>query len=102
MTLSPQRKRNGQGFDTGFSPPCGLVTVSVDLTVMEPADGHNELVADLSAERTGLGEAQVMWVGRGATAQEAGLGRYELAVLLVAQADGLCGDAAAEVKSVGW
>ena len=69
--------------------------MSMDLAVMEPTDRHSELVADLSPERTGLGKAQVMRVGRCATAHEARLGRDEPAVLLVAQADGLCGDAAA-------
>ena len=68
---------------------------------MEPANRHGELVTDLSPERSWLGKAQVMWVGRRATAQEARLGRDEPAVLLVAQADGLCGHAAADVVFVG-
>ena len=76
--------------------------MSVDLAVMEPTDWHGELVADLSPERTGLGKAQVMWVGRRATAHEARLGRDEPAVFFVAQADGLCRDvAAADVRSIG-
>ena len=69
---------------------------------MEAAYRHGELIADLSPERTGLGKAQVMWVGRCATAHEARLGRDEPAVFFVAQADGLCRDvAAADVRSIG-
>ena len=69
--------------------------MSVDLPVMEPANRHGELVADLSPERTGLGKAQVMWVGRRATTHETRLGRDEPTVFFVAQPNGLCGDAAA-------
>ena len=68
--------------------------MSVDLAVMEPTNRHGELVADLSSERTGLGKAQMMRVGRCAAAYEARLGRDEPAMLLVTQADGLCSDAA--------
>ena len=76
--------------------------MSVDLAVMKPANRHGELVADLSPERTGLGKAQVMWVGWRAAAHEARLGRDEPTVLLVAQPDALCRDAAAaDVRSIG-
>src|SRR4029079_10602706 len=88
-------KRNGQGLDAGLFPPRGLVTMPMDLAVMQPANRDRELVADLAPKRTGLGKAQVMWVGRRAATYEARLGRDEPAVLFVAQADGLCGDAAA-------
>jgi len=64
VALSPQRKRNGQGLDACPAPPCGFVAVSVDLAVMQTANRYGELVADLSPERTGLGKAQVMRVGR--------------------------------------
>ena len=102
MTLSPQRKRDGQGLDTCPAPPRGFVAMSVDLAVMEPADWHGELVADLAPERTGLGKAQVMGIGRRTTAHEARLGRDEPAVLLVAQPDCLCGDAAAaDLRFIG-
>ena len=76
--------------------------MSMDLAVMEPTNRHGELVADLSPERTGLGKAQMMWVGRRATTHETRLGRDEPAVLLVAQTDGLCGDAAAANVEFVW
>ena len=76
--------------------------MAVDLAVMEPADRHGKLVADLSPERSRLGKAQVMGVGRRATAHEARLGRDEPAVFFVAQSNGLCRDAAAaDVRSIG-
>ena len=69
---------------------------------MQTANRYGELVADLSPERTGLGKAQVMWIGWCAATHEARLGRDEPAVLFVAQADGLCRDvAAADVRSIG-
>ena len=92
--LSPQRERHGQRLDTGPGPPCGLVTVSVDLAVMEATNRHAELVAHLAPKGTRLGKAQVMRVGRCAAADEARMGCDEPAVLLVTQADGLCGNAA--------
>ena len=63
--------------------------MSMDLAVMEPANGHGELVADLSPERTGLGKAQVMWVGRRAAAHEACLSQNESSMLLIAQTNRL-------------
>ena len=67
--------------------------MSMDLAVMKATNRHGEFVAYLSSERTGLGKAQVMRVGRCAATYETRLGRDEPAVLLVAQAYGLCGDA---------
>ena len=57
--------------------------------MMEPADGDRVFVADLAAERARLGEANVMRFGRRPAADDAGLSGDELAVLLVAQANGL-------------
>ena len=57
--------------------------------MMEPADGDRVFVADLAAERAGLGEANVMRFGWRPAADDAGLRGDELAVLLVAQANGL-------------
>ena len=59
----------------------------VKLAVVGAADRNGEFIADLAAERAKLGKAQMMGVGRRATAQQAGLAADELAVVLVAQAD---------------
>ncbi len=55
---------------------------------MEPAHGDCVFVADLSAERPRLGEANVMRLGGRSAADNAGLRGDELAVLLVARANG--------------
>ena len=66
---------------------------------MEPADWDRVFVADLSAERARLGEANVMRLGRRAAADDAGLSGDELAVLLVAQANGFRRNATAACAS---
>ena len=63
--------------------------------MMEPADRDRVFVADLAAERAGLGEANVMGFGWRPAANDAGLGGDELAMLLVAQANGLRRNASA-------
>jgi hypothetical protein len=62
---------------------------------MEPADWDCIFVADLSAECARLGEADVMRFGGRPAADDAGLSCDELAVLLVAQADGFRRNASA-------
>ena len=62
----------------------------MNFAMMQPTNRHGELIAHLAPERIGLGKAQVMRVGGFAAADQARLARHELAVLLVAQADGLC------------
>ena len=54
---------------------------------MEAADGNRVFVADLAAERTRLGEANVVCFARGPPAHDAGLGCDIFAVLLVAKPD---------------
>jgi hypothetical protein len=62
---------------------------------MDPADGDRIFVADLPAERAWLGEANMMRFRRRPAADNTGLTGDELAVLFVAQANGLCVDATA-------
>ena len=62
--------------------------------MVEAADRNRVLVADLSSERARLGEADVMRLGGGPAADDAGLSGDELAVLLVAQPDRLGHEAA--------
>ena len=65
---------------------------------MEPADGNGVFVADLAAERTRLGEANVVCFARRPAAYDAGLGCHIFAVLLVAQPDGFCSYSAATAR----
>src|SRR5438046_1036686 len=66
-------------------PPGPLVTLSVNLAVMQAAYRHGELVAHLQTQCARLGKAEVVCVARTSAAQETGLARYEVAVLLVPQ-----------------
>jgi hypothetical protein len=61
----------------------------VQLAVMDPAQRDSELIADLAAERPRLGKTQMMSVRGRAPANQAGLGGYVSAVVLIAQANGL-------------
>src|SRR5512146_1976743 len=61
----------------------------MNLAMVGPTHGHRELVADLPAECTKLGKAQVVRIRGGAAADEAGLLSDELEVLLVPDALGL-------------
>jgi hypothetical protein len=86
---SPKRKGDWHRIDLETTPPRRLITVPVQLSMMQPAERDRKLVADLAPERSGLGKAQVVWLGRGATAHQAGLLRHEPTVLLIAKANGL-------------
>jgi hypothetical protein len=59
----------------------------MEFTVMEATDRNSVLVADLSAERARLGEAEMMRLAWSPPADHAGLRCDELAMLLVAEAD---------------
>jgi hypothetical protein len=69
--------------------------VTVQLLVMEETDGNCVFVADFSAECAWLGEANVMRLGGRPARDDAGLGGDELAVFLLAQANGFRRNASA-------
>ena len=54
--------------------------------MMSPAERHREFVADLATECTRLRETQVVWVGRPATADQAGLLNHMPDMIAVANA----------------
>ena len=70
----------------------------MQFAVVEPAKRDRILVAHFAAEGAGLGKAEMVRFGQGSAADEAGLGRDELAMLPVAQANGLRLDAALTVS----
>ena len=76
-------------------PPRRLVTIAMQLAMMQSADGNREFVADLASKRARLGEAKMTDFARRATANNARLRRDEFAMLFVSQANGLGGDASA-------
>ena len=56
----------------------------MQLAMVQSADRHGELIADLATEGSGLGEAKVMRLGRQAAADQARLLRNELSMLRIA------------------
>jgi hypothetical protein len=68
--------------------------------MVKPADRDCVFIAHLSAESTGLSKPNVMGLGWRAAAHKARLGRDELSVLLVAQANGFRRNATAPGASV--
>jgi hypothetical protein len=68
--------------------------------MVQPADWDCVFIAHLSAESTGLSKPNVMGLGWRAAAHNARLGRDELTVLLVAQANGFRRNATAPGASV--
>src|ERR1019366_10544298 len=84
----PEPARNRQRIDLGLLPPRGLVTMTVQLAMMDTAHRDSELVADFAPERAWLGKAQMVGVCGRTAAHQAGLGGDELAMVLVAQTDG--------------
>src|SRR5579872_3088363 len=87
MCPPPELQSERHWINVRFFPPRLFIAMSMDFAVMQPADRHRVLVADLSAERARLGEAQMMSVGRATAANEAGQGGDKSQVLLVAQAN---------------
>src|SRR3954468_11784043 len=75
----------GQRLDACLAPPNPLVTMSVNLAMMQAAYRHGELVAHLETQRARLGKAQVVRIARAAAAHKTRLVRYKAAVLLVPQ-----------------
>src|SRR5580704_6851816 len=61
----------------------------MEVAMMDPVDRDRVFIVDLSAESTGLSKPNVMGLGRRAAAHDARLSPDELAVLLVAQTNGL-------------
>jgi hypothetical protein len=80
MSISIAAKRARQGIDADPGPPRGFIAVTVQTSVVQPADRDCVFIAHLSAESMGL--------GRRAAAHDAWLSPDELTVLPVAQANG--------------
>ena len=66
-----------------------LIAISVQLAMVDAADGDRVLIADLAAKRARLRKANVVRFGGRAAADDAGLRGDESVVLVVAQTIGL-------------
>ena len=85
----PQPARDRQRIELDALPPGRLITMSMQLPVMGSTQRNSKLIADLSTQGAGLSKAQMVGVGRRPTTDHAGLPGHELAMVLVAQPDGL-------------
>ena len=63
MRLLPKRLGDLQRLDVEPLPPGDFIAGLMQLPVMTAAERNGELVADLEADGSGLGKAQVMRIG---------------------------------------
>ena len=85
MGFEPQRASRRARIDAGRCPPRRLVTTAMDFAMMAAAEWHCKFVADFTAKRARLGKTKMVWIRRRATANQAGLFRYEPYMLAVAK-----------------
>ena len=85
----PQPARDRQRIELDALPPGRLITMTVQLAMMGPAHRNGKLIADLASQGPRLSKSQMVGVGRRSTADQAWLPGHELAMVLVAQSDGL-------------
>jgi hypothetical protein len=53
---------NGEGINPLALPPGSLIAATVELSMVQPADGHGETVADLAPHRPLLRELDVVGI----------------------------------------
>jgi hypothetical protein len=84
MRAPPEVSCNHKGIDPVALPPSTLVAASVELTVMQPANGDGEPVADFPAHRPLFGKLEVVGIRRDAPADEARLGGHKPQMVAIA------------------
>ena len=80
----PTAAARSGGLDLYVFPPTAFVARIVQGPVMCPAKRHGELVAHFAPQSSGLGEPEVVSIGRRASADEARLRADEAQMLLIA------------------
>ena len=73
MGLKPERAGSRKRIYSRVPPPRSFITAAMDLTMVRATERHRELIAHLATERTRLREAQMVWIGGPATADQARL-----------------------------
>src|SRR5439155_27249800 len=86
MGHGPKPCRNGQRIDRVDVPPRAFVATAMQLPVVQPAKRDGEAVADLAPHRPLLGKLDVVGIGGGAAADEAGLRSHEAQMVAIALA----------------
>src|SRR6516165_10046847 len=85
MRLLPESLGDFERLDIELLPPGGFVAGLMQLTVMTSAERNGELIAHLQPDSSGLGEAQVMRVGRLPATDKTRLCGHKLQMGLVTQ-----------------
>ncbi len=86
VSLGPQPRGNRERFQTLSVPPVSLGSCGVQFAMMQKAERHHELVADLLAEPVWLGKPKMVRVRRLSPADQARKAAHFEQVSLVAQA----------------
>jgi hypothetical protein len=73
MGFKPQCPGGDRGVETKLLPPPRFITVTVNFTMVSPAQRDGEFVTDLATERPVLRKAQMMGVAGPSSADQAGL-----------------------------
>ena len=61
---NPEHPRRRDGINSLSLPPCDFVSEAMDVPMMDPTERYRELIAYLQSHRPGLGEPQMVGVGR--------------------------------------
>ena len=73
MRFNPERMCGERRINANFSPPRAFVTAAMEFAMVAATKRNGELIANLSTKGSALREAQVMSIGRRATADQARL-----------------------------
>ena len=84
MGPGPKNSRDGQRIDPLSLPPGALVAAPVEFTMVQPADGNGELVADFPPHRPLLGKLEVVGIRRRTAADQARLSSHKPQMVAVA------------------
>src|SRR5579871_6015232 len=86
MRPLPKACCNGKRIDPLIFPPNAFVASPVQFTMVQPADGNGEFVADLPPHRPLLGKFDVMGVRRAPPTDEARLRGHKSQMVAIALA----------------
>ena len=92
MRPAPEACGNHKRIDPLAIPPGALVAPPVEFTVVEPANGNGEPVADLPPHRALLGKLDVVGIRRCSAADQTGLRGHELEMFAIALTHRLADD----------
>jgi hypothetical protein len=86
MGFKPQRAGGTGGIEPEFLPPSGFIAVTMEFTMMSPAERDRELVARFAGKRPILRKTKMMGIARLASTDQAGLPGDKTYMLAIANA----------------